>query len=154
MKISFGARPWIYLYSGPFIGYILMILYSIFYSILEGSFRLLDVGELFIGIFVFIFIAYVIGALPALITGLITDLFSKLLSNYFNKTINRLIIPALIGFLVTISLLILFSYHTNEMDELSKVDPLSIIAISIYGAIASAICESIYSKLGSPSRIE
>lgn len=154
MKISFGARPWIYLYSGPFIGYICMIFYSIVYSILEGSFRLLDLGELVIGVFVFLFLAYLIGALPALITGLIIELFSKVLSNNFNKTIIRRIIPASVGFLVTISLLILGSYYTNEMDELSKVDPTSIIAVSIYAAIASVICESIYSKLGSPSRIE
>ncbi len=154
MKISLGARAWIYLYSGPFIGFICMIIHSIVHSILVGSFRFSDSSGLLVGLFVFIFLAYVIGALPALFTGLITNLFSKILSNYFRKTIIRLVVPASIGFLVTISLLILFAYHTNEMDELSEVGPASFIAISIYGAIASLVCEIIYLKLGSPRRIE
>lgn len=131
-----------------------MILYSIVHSILVDSSNNSTWRELLGVLIIFVFMAYVVGALPALLTGLLTDLISKISGDYFKNTSLRVVTAALLGFLLTISVLVLFLFYTKEMDELYKTDPTSVIACSIYGAIAAAACEYLYFKLGSPDSIE
>jgi len=153
MNFRLGARPKIYLVVGPVVGLICMIIYTTILSnlISFGNFSVLL--EFLSGILVFLIFAYIIGAAPAFLTGLMTDIVSKVLTNFFRSTMSRFIVAASIGFLVTLTLLTLFYYHTNEMDELFKLHPTSVLASSFYGAIAAVVCESLHIKMGSPDKL-
>jgi len=147
MNLKLGTRPWKYLLLGPFIGLFCLFMYSEIRSNLgfdDNNVLLRDTDSL---LALYFYAAYSIGALPALLAGLVMELVSRILKNNLGNVFLKITLSFSVGLLATICMTMLSSNYSNGTYLFFKTDPLSQLPVSIYGAIAAVLCESLHLKM-------